>query len=44
MGDYAFERKKRLNDLGIKPDKGPAPMKKVSVTEKGVNYNVEIEL
>ena len=43
MGDYAFERKKRLNDLGIKPDKGPAPMKKVSVTEKGVNYNVEIE-
>lgn len=43
MGDYAFERKVRLDALGILPDKGPSPMKKVSVTEKGVNYNVEVE-
>ena len=43
MGKYAFERKERLNALGIKPDKGPATMKKVSVTEKGVSYKVEVE-
>ena len=43
MGNYAIERRERLDALGIKPDKGPAPMKKVSVTEKGVNYNVDVE-
>ena len=43
MGNYAAERKVRLDALNIKPNKGPSPMKKVSVTEKGVNYNVEIE-
>lgn len=43
MGNYAFERKERLDSLGIKPNKGPALMKKISVTEKGVTYNVSIE-
>lgn len=43
MGNYASERRVRLDSLGINPDKGPSPMKRVSVTEKGVNYNVEIE-
>lgn len=43
MGNYAVERRLRLDALGINPDKGPSLMKKVSVTEKGVNYNVEIE-
>lgn len=43
MDNYALERHKRLKALGIMPDKGPVRMKKVSVTEKGVNYNVEIE-
>lgn len=43
MGNYAFERKERLNALGIMPDKGPSPLKKISVKEKGVIYNVEVE-
>lgn len=43
MGRYAVERMERLNALAVKPEKGPSHMKKVSVTEKGVNYNVEIE-
>ena len=41
MDNYASERVRRLNELNIKPDKGPAPMKKVSITEKGVNYTVD---
>lgn len=43
MGNYAVERKERLNAFGIMPDKGPTPMKKISVSEKGVNYNVEVQ-
>ena len=43
MGNYAFERMERLIARGIKSERKPSPMKKISVSEKGVKYNVEVE-
>lgn len=43
MADYTLERINRLVSIGIKPEKGPMSMKRISVTEKGVNYKVEVE-
>lgn len=43
MGSYALERKARLDALGIQPNIGPIKKKKISVTEKGVNYKVETD-